>query len=162
VRCSRRRPPYRSRVKRKSESKEVVVRIRYLSWLGLAVAAAFLVVASTAFAPFDIANLALGVGIGMLVVSLFITYRYHAHVATLVTGAASAIVSTWTIVASQVFSLHQVQNLTLASGLALGALAVIGLTANELSSERVVHSLTVEGARNGDASRPIEQTRMAA
>jgi hypothetical protein len=137
------------------------MRIRYLSWLGLAVAAAFLVVASSAFALFDIANVALGVGIGTLVVSLFITYRYHAHVPSLVTGAVSAIVSAWTIVASQVFSLHEVQNLTLASGLALGALAVIGLTANELSSERVVHSLTVEGARNGDASRPVEQTRMA-
>jgi hypothetical protein len=138
------------------------MRIRYLSWLGLAVAGTFLVVASTAFALFDIANVALGVGIGTLVVSLFITYRYHTHIPSLVTGAASAIVSAWTIVASQVFSLHAVQNLTLASGLALSALAVIGLTINELSSERVVHSLTVEGARNGDASRPVEQAGMAA
>jgi hypothetical protein len=138
------------------------MRIRYLSWLGLAIAAAFLVVASTAFAVFDIANLALGVGIGTLVVSLFIAYRYRDHVPSLVTGLTSAIVSAWTIVASQVFSLQVVQNLTLASGLALGALAVIGLTANELSSERVVHALTVEGARNGDASRPAESTRMAA
>jgi uncharacterized membrane protein len=149
------------RVKRKSKLKEVVMRIRYLSWLGLAVAGAFLVVASTSFTLFDIANVALGVGIGALVVSLFITYRYYKHVPSLLTGAASAIVSAWTIVASQVFSLPAVQNLTLASGLALGALAVIGLTANELSSERVVHSLTVEGARNGDAGRPVEQTRMA-
>jgi hypothetical protein len=138
------------------------MRIRYLSCLGLALAGAFLVVASTAFALFDIANLALGVAIGTLVVSLFITYRYRTHLPSLMTGAASAIVSAWTIVASQVFPLHEVQNLTLASGLALGALAVIGLTANELSSERVVHSLTVEGARNGDPSRPAEQARMAA
>ena len=138
------------------------MRIRYLSWLGLGVAAALLVVASTAFALFDIANLALGVGIGALIVSLFIAYRYRDNVPSLVIGMASAIVSAWTIVASQVFSLHEVQNLTLASGLALGALAVIGLTANELSSERVVHSLTVEGARNGDASRSAEQARMSA
>jgi uncharacterized membrane protein len=139
----------------------MTMRIRYLSWLGLGVAAAFLVVASTAFALFDIANLALGVGIGALIVSLFIAYRYRDNVPSLVTGIASSIVSAWTIVASQVFSLHEVQNLTLASGLALGALAVIGLTANELSSERVVHSLTVEGARNGDANRSAEQARMA-
>jgi hypothetical protein len=138
------------------------MRIRYLSWLAVAVASAFLVVASTAFAVFDIANLALGVGIGTLVVSLFIAYRYRDHIPSLVTGAASAIVSAWTIVASQVFSLQEVQNLTLASGLALGALAVIGLTANELSSERVVHSLMVEGARDGDASHAAESTRMAA
>jgi hypothetical protein len=138
------------------------MRIRYLSWLGLLIAAAFLVVASTTFALFDIMNIALGVGIGMLVVSLFIAYRYRDHVPSLITGAASAIVSTWTIVASQVFSLHEVQNLTLASGLALGALAVIGLTENELSSERVVHSLTVEGARNGDADLAAERRRMVA
>jgi hypothetical protein len=138
------------------------MRIRFLSWLGVGIAAAFLVVASTAFAVFDIANLALGVGIGTLVVSLFIAYRYRDNVPSVVTGIASAIVSAWTIVASQVFSLHVVQNLTLASGLALGALAVIGLTANELTSERVVHSLTVEDARNSDASRTAESTRMAA
>jgi hypothetical protein len=138
------------------------MRIRYLSWLAIAIAAGFLVVASTAFALFDIANLALGVGIGTLVVSLFIAYRYRGHVPSVVTGATSAIVSIWTIVASQVFSLHEVQNLTLAEGLALLALAVIGLTTNELSSERVVHSLTVEGARNGQAERPTEQARMAA
>jgi hypothetical protein len=138
------------------------MRIRYLSWLALAIAAAFLVVASTAFALFDIANIALGVGIGTLVVSLFIAYRYRAHVPSLVTAAASAIVSAWTIVASQVFSLQEVQNLTLASGLALGALAVIGLTTNELGSERVVHSLTVEGARNGESELSGERSRMAA
>ena len=138
------------------------MRIRYLSWLGLAIAAAFLVVASTTFALFDIMNVALGVGVGTLVVSLFITYRYRAHVPSLVTGGVSAIVSVWTIVASQVFSLHEVQNLTLVGGLALGALAVIGLTANELSSERVVHSLTVEGARNGEAGLQTERSRMAA
>jgi hypothetical protein len=138
------------------------MRIRYLSWLALAIAAAFLVVASTAFALFDIANIALGVGIGTLVVSLFIAYRYRAHVPSLVTASASAIVSAWTIVASQVFSLQEVQNLTLASGLALAALAAIGLTANELGSERVVHSLTVEGARNGESELSGERSRMAA
>jgi hypothetical protein len=138
------------------------MRIRYLSWLTIAVGGAFLVVASTAFALFDIANLALGVGIGTLVVSLFVAYRYRGHIPSVVTGLAGAVVSAWTIVASQVFSLQEVQNLTLASGLALGALAVIGLTTNELSSERVVHSLMVEGAHNGDTSHPTESTRMAA
>lgn len=138
------------------------MRIRYFSWLALALAAAFVVVASTAFAVFDIANIALGVGIGMLVVSLFIAYRYRDHTPSLVTGALSAIVSAWMIVASQVFSLAAVQNLTFASGLALGALAIIGLTTNELSSERIVHSLTVEGAHNGNAARAADSVRAAA
>jgi len=139
------------------------MRIRYLSWLGLAVAGAFLVVASTSFALFDIVNVALGIGIGTLVVSLFVAYRYRAHVPSLVIGAVAAVVSLWTIVSSQAFSLSTVQNLTLAEGLALSALAVIGLSVHELSSERVVHSLTVDAARGGESQAPsAEERRIAA
>jgi hypothetical protein len=58
----------------------------------------------------------------------------------------ASVLSGWTIVASQVFVQTTVQNLALASGLGLAALAIIGLTAHELDSERVVHSLEV-GAR---------------
>jgi hypothetical protein len=138
------------------------MRIRFLSWLALALAAAFLVVASTAFTAVDIANVALGVGIGVFVVSLFVAYRYRTNVPSLVTAATSAIVSAWTIVASAVFSPAVVQNLTLAEGLALGALAMIGLTATELGSERVVHSLAVEGTHNGHAERPPSSPRVVA
>jgi hypothetical protein len=134
---------------------------RYISWVTLGIAAAFLVVASAAFALIDISNLALGVGIGMLVVSLFVAYRYRADAATLVAATASAIVSAWMIVDSQVFSLQEVQNLTLADGLALLALAVLGLTAHELQEERVVHSLTLE-AGGGDAEHEARPARMAA
>jgi hypothetical protein len=124
------------------------MRIRFTSWLALGIAAAFLVVASTSFALFDIQNVGLGVAIGTLVSSLFVAYRYHDHIPSLVIGAVSAAVSVWTIVASQVFSLSTVQNLTLAEGLALAGLAIAGLTSHELSTERVVHSLTVEAGRD--------------
>jgi hypothetical protein len=53
------------------------------------------------------------------------------------------IVGGWTIVASQVFSQSDVQNLSLASALAIAGLATVGLTVHELDSERVVHSLEV-------------------
>lgn len=119
------------------------MRIRYTSWLAIGVAAAFLVVASVAFSPPAIAALALGVGIGILVVSLGIAYRYHESIPTLVTATATALVSAWMIIASQVFSDATVQNLTLAESLAIGALALVGLTVHELSSERVVHSVEV-------------------
>ena len=71
------------------------MRIRYFSWLALALAAAFLVVASTAFAVVDIANVALGIGIGTLVVSAFIAYRYRAHLPSVLTGACSALIGAW-------------------------------------------------------------------
>ena len=117
--------------------------IRYIAWLTLGVAAAFLVVATAAFTLPVIAALALGVGIGMLLVSLGIAAGYRSHIATLVPALAAAVVSAWTIVASAVFSEATVQNLTLASALAVAGLALVGLTVHELSTERIVHSLEV-------------------
>jgi hypothetical protein len=134
---------------------------RFISWVSLGIAAAFLVVASTAFVLIDIANLALGVGIGMLVISAFLAYRYRDDLATVVAACASAIVSAWMIVDSQVFSLREVQNLTLANGLALLALSVIGLTAHELQEERVVRSLALNAA-GGEAEHEARPSRMAA
>ena len=81
--------------------------IRYIPWVAFGIAAAFLVVASTAFALIDISNLALGVGIGTLVISVLLADRYRTDVATLVVAAATAIVSAWMIVYSTVFSLHE-------------------------------------------------------
>jgi uncharacterized membrane protein len=114
---------------------------RYVAFLLIAVAAGFLVVASQAFALIDIANLALGVGIGMLVVSLAVAARYRRHLPSLVGGIALAVVSAWMIVASQVFSLETVQNLTFAAALAIAGLAIACLSAHELTTERIVHSL---------------------
>ena len=130
------------------------MRIRFFSWLALGIAAAFLIVASTAFALADIAAVSLGVGVGMLVASLFVAYRYRNDVPSLVTGSVAALVSAWTIVASQVYSFATVQNLTLAEGVAISALAIIGLTAHELSTERVVHELSVRaGVPEPEAAR---------
>jgi len=140
--CDRRVIPEHPQAKR-----SIIMRIRFISWLALAVAAAFLVVASTAFALADIVALALGIGIGMLVVSLGIAYGYRTHIATLITALVTAVVSAWMIVASQVFSQAAVQNLTLAASLAIGGLAIVGLVVHELSTERVVHSLEVGAGR---------------
>jgi hypothetical protein len=55
------------------------------------------------------------------------------------------------IIASQVFSQATVQNLTLAEALAIGGLALVGLTAHELSSERIVHSLEISAGQREPA-----------
>jgi hypothetical protein len=117
------------------------MRIRYFSFLALAIAAAFLVVASQAFALPAIQGVSLGVNIGILVVSALVTVGYRSHLASSVIGSLTAIVAGWTIVASQVFSLGVVQTLTFAGGVAVVILAIAGLTAHELSTERIVHSL---------------------
>ena len=135
--------------------------IRYISWVALGIAAAFLVVASTAFALIDISNLALGIGIGTLVVSVLLAYRYRTDAATLLVAAATAIVSAWMIIDSTVFSLREVQSLTLADGLALLALSLIGLTRHELAEEQALRSLTLAGG-GGEPEQEAPATRMAA
>jgi presenilin-like A22 family membrane protease len=133
--------------------------MRYFAYLLLAVAAVFLVVASQAFVVFDIANVSLGVGIGMLAISLLIAFRYRRHVPSLVIGLAAAVVSAWMIVSSQLFSLSVVQNLTFAEALGVAGLTIIGLTAHELSTERVVHSL--QPTRERKSASHTEQPRQA-
>ena len=113
---------------------------RFISWLAIALAAAFLVVATAAFTLSTVAALAFAVSIVILAISAGIAYGYRDHAASRLTAVASAAVSVWTIVASQVFSQSTVHDLTLASGLAVGALALVGLTAHELSLEHAVPS----------------------
>lgn len=135
------------------------MRIRYLSFVSLGAAGVFLVIASQAFALADIANLALGVGIGVLVVSLATAWRYRRHIPSLVCASLTAVIGAWMILASQVFSLGAVQNLTFAESLAIVGLSLAGLTAHELSTERVVHSLglVAVGVRGEEGDRERER-----
>ena len=62
-------------------------------------------------------------------------------------AVVTAVVSAWTIVASLVFSQPTVQNLAFAGSLAVAGLALVGLTANELTGERVTHSFEISEDR---------------
>ena len=135
------------------------MRIRYISYLSLGVAAAFLVVATVAFSLPTITALALGVGIGMLGVSLGAAYASRDARPSLAISGTIAAVSGWMIVASQVFSETLVDDLTFASALAVGALAVVGLIVHELYTERVVHRLEVH---QGRGERPDNRSPIAA
>lgn len=112
--------------------------IRFLSWLAIGLAAAFLVVATAAFSLFTITWLAFAIGIGTLVVSTSLAFGYRHDVATAVIGVATAVVSMWTIVATRVFSQTTVQNLALGSALGIASLAIAGLAVDELWSEHAV------------------------
>jgi hypothetical protein len=127
------------------------MRIRYLSYLTLGVVAAFLVVATFAFDASTVVALAFGLGIAMLLVSAGIAVRYREDLPSLAIGAGIAVVSAWTILASLVFSNGTVDDLAFASAIAIGALSVLGLTAHELSAERVVHALEVRERKSESA-----------
>jgi hypothetical protein len=125
------------------QRKEIAMRIRFVSYIALALGAAFLVLATAVFPLSTVVELTLGVGIAMLIVSLFLAERYRDHIPSVLVGASSAVVSAWMIVASQVYSASTVDDITFASALVIAALTLIGLTSHELGAERVVHSLHV-------------------
>jgi hypothetical protein len=129
-----------------------MVRIRFASYVVLAATGAFLVVATQAFSPGVVASLTLGVSIGTLTASAGIAALFRNHLASLVIGIYGAVFSAFMIVASQVFSLTVVRDLAFAEGLAIAALAVAGLTAHELSTERVVHTLETRQPHQGVTS----------
>ena len=114
---------------------------RFLSWLALGLAAAFLVVVSVSFAPTTIVTLAFAISIGTLVVSTGIAVYDRRYLPSLVTAVVVAVISGWTIVASLIFSQSTVQNLALGASLAISGLAVVGLTAHEVSRERAGQSV---------------------
>jgi len=120
---------------------------RFLSWMAIGIAAAFLVVATAAFSLPATKWLAFAIGLGTLAASAGVSYRYRRHIPTLVTATTTALVSLWTVVASLVFSEPTVQNLALASGLALAGLAITGITEHELDMER---ALTRSAAEAGN------------
>lgn len=119
------------------------MRIRYLSNLMLALIAGFLVVATQAFALPAVKWLTFAIAIGATVISLG-TGALGVPLGQRILSALAGVIGIWTIVASLVFSLHTVMWLGFASAVAFVALAVVGLTIHELSTERVVHSIQVE------------------
>jgi hypothetical protein len=109
--------------------------------MAIAIAGAFLVVAQASFVPDTTMWLTFAVGAGALLVSSGLAIYYRNHLPTVAIAGAVAVLSGWMIVSSLVFSLSTVVTLALAEGLALGGLAVIGLTINEIAREHVVHTL---------------------
>jgi hypothetical protein len=117
--------------------------IRYLSNLVLALIAGFLVVATQAFGLPAVKWLSFAIAIGATALSLG-TAGFRVGLVQRAISAVAAVIGIWTIVESQVFSLHTVMWLGFASAVALVGLAVVGLMVHEFSTERVVHSLEIE------------------
>jgi hypothetical protein len=106
---------------------------RYLSWLALAVAAGFLVVASVGFDCVHRHVAGLRDQRRDTAVSAGIAYGERHHRAAAIMAVLAAGVSAWTLVASLVFSSSTVQTLAFAGSLAVVGLSLVGLTEHELS-----------------------------
>jgi len=125
---------------------------RYLANLTMALIGGFLVVASRAFAYHTVAWI--GFGLSLAALALGLATILLPPLAQRVVGGAEAVLAIWTLVASRVFSAHTADWLIFASAIAFTALAVIGLTIHELTSERVVHALELRGS----GERKAEET----
>jgi hypothetical protein len=109
--------------------------------LALIIAAGFLVVATQAsFSAPTVAWLTFGIAAGLTPLGAYMLIS-RSTIAQRVVGGVVAALGAWTIVASLVFVPATVVSLGFASALGFVALGVIGLTAHELTTERVVHSL---------------------
>jgi hypothetical protein len=116
---------------------------RYLTNLVLALVGGFLLVASQAFTVAIFMWLMLAGGIATIVVAApGVAIPSHGAVQRGLDYLFS-LLGIWTIVASIVFGGVAITWLGFASGAALVALALVGLTAHELSTERIVHALDV-------------------
>jgi hypothetical protein len=122
----------------------------FLTNTAIAVATGLLVVVSQAFAAATTAWIALGIAVGILAVSCVAQAdTSRGRVQRTLDGMVAA-VSAWTIVASVVFHGATVRWLSTGEALALVALALTGLTYNELREQKVVRAA---GASMGESLR---------
>lgn len=128
------------------------MKIRFFHNTLLALTAGFLVVATQAFAPAAVAWITIGIAVGITAVALA-TVPLRVGLVQRVLSTLTVVLGAWTIVASLVFAPTTVVWLGFASAIAFVALAIGGLTAHELTTERVVHSLAVSSANHQTRER---------
>lgn len=138
---------------------------RYSTNILLALIGGFLLVASFAFTAVPFHWMMFGAGIaavGIAAPAALIRSRGRNQRGI---DLAVTAVGSWTIVASLVFGGTTMVWLGFASGAAFLVLALAGLTAYELSTERVVHSLEVKSepaAADTEAADPDREQTIAA
>jgi hypothetical protein len=116
--------------------------LKYMINLLVALAGGVLVVASRTFAPNTAGWIGLGIGILAVVLGGVGLTATGMQVRSVGYGV-TALVGLWTIVSSRLFSGPLLGWLMFADALALVAVALGDLTAHEVTTERVVHTLDV-------------------
>jgi hypothetical protein len=119
---------------------------RFITNMALALAGGFLVVASQAFSPGRTGWLAFGIGIGVVVVLGAAQLDSERGSIQRALDLAAGGLAIWTIVASVVFTGTTLTWLSFGEALGFVAVALAGLTAHELSSERIVQAVAMKPA----------------
>lgn len=115
---------------------------RFVSNVLLALAGGFVLVVTQAFAPPVVGWIAFGVtGVGVLVLTAATALVPGRGSLQRSLDAVVAVLAAWTIVETLVFSGTVMVWLTFGAAAGIVAVALVGLVAHELSTERVVHSI---------------------
>ena len=126
------------------------LRYAFLAIVNL-VAGGFLVVSTYGFAEGTVVSLGFAVSIGVAAIGLAMVYfavTGDRKAGPAVLGALTALIAAWTIVATAgTFADDTARWFVFASGLGHAGLALVSLILHELTTERVVHHLEVEGRR---------------
>jgi hypothetical protein len=117
------------------------MRMHFISRTFLLVGAAFLAVASQIWTGDTLQWIFVGAGVVMTLAAAVDGARDHLRQRSL--DGLIALLGAWTIVEAFVFDGNDLKWWSFASACALAGLATIGLIVHEMSTERVVHELSV-------------------
>jgi peptidoglycan/LPS O-acetylase OafA/YrhL len=128
------------------------MRTHFISRLALLFVAGFLVVASQVWTGDTLQWIFLGGGVAMIVGAAADAIRRNIPQQAL--DGVLALLGAWTIVAAFIFEGNDLKWWSFASAAALAGLAAIGLTLHEMTTERVVHELTVTARQEHREATP--------
>jgi hypothetical protein len=126
------------------------MRLHFISRLALLLMAAFGVVATQVWTG-ETLELMFVIG-GALAIVLAAAETIAAGVAQLALDGLIALLGAWTVVEALVFGGTELKWWSFGSACALAALSAIGLAIHEMTTERVVHELSVTSGREPAAS----------
>jgi hypothetical protein len=131
---------------------------RFISNVALAVAGAVVVVASQSFTPSVTGWLTFGVSLGALALLAVVQLDGARGRFQRLLDAGTGALALWSAVASVVYTGTTQTWVSLAEGLGFVALALIGLVAHEVRTERVVHAFEAvpADARDGDRAKELQ------
>jgi hypothetical protein len=134
---------------------------RFISNVALAVAGAVVVISTQAFTTHTTGWVTFGVSLGALALLALVRIDRSGEGGQRMLDAAIALVALWSAVASVVYTGTTLKWLSFAEGIAFVALALAGLIAHEVRTERVVHSLEAVPAAVLRGSLRVSRLRYA-
>jgi hypothetical protein len=129
---------------------------RFISNVALALAGGVVVAASQAFTPSVTGWLMFGVSLGALALLALVQLDRARGLVQRLLDAATGTLAVWSAVASVVFTGTMLTWLSFGEAVGFIALAVVGLVAHELKTERVVHAFEAIPAEARDGRRADE------